>query len=86
MIQFGPAGEEVVQARDSAFPGTIGQTGPLDWPSSPEVAPDVPLTSIYKQVPSMQGYRNNLTALSQCYNVSLWAMYRIKIKHEAETF
>ncbi|KAG6214394.1 hypothetical protein E4U50_000376 [Claviceps purpurea] len=45
----------------------------LHWPPSGSedgAYDDIPTTSIYKLVPSMVPYRNNLTALSQKYNVS----------------
>lgn len=44
-----------------------------EWPpsdSDDEDADHLPANSIFTLVPSMQRYRNNLTALSQKYNVS----------------
>lgn len=47
---------------------------PINWPGSDSEDSefdDVPAGSIYKLVPSMQPYRNNLTALSQKCNVGV---------------
>ncbi|KAG6051302.1 hypothetical protein E4U39_001544 [Claviceps sp. Clav50 group G5] len=62
--------------------GPLGDEEPiLHWPPSGSedgAYDDVPATSIYKLVPSMVPHRNNLTALSQKYNLYFTA-YRSTI-------
>ncbi|KAG5982132.1 hypothetical protein E4U55_002259 [Claviceps digitariae] len=53
----------------------------INWPPSDSEDSEfdhVPATSIYKLIPSMQPFRNNLTALSQKYNLYFTA-YRSRI-------
>lgn len=50
----------------------------VNWPPSDSEDSEfdhVPATSIYKLIPSMQTFRNNLTALSQKYNVGVHTFY-----------
>ncbi|EEU48582.1 uncharacterized protein NECHADRAFT_74873 [Fusarium vanettenii 77-13-4] len=42
---------------------------PFTWPSEDDENQAGPESSIYRLVPSMQSYRNNLTALSQVFNL-----------------
>ncbi|KAL7798587.1 CRT10 domain-containing protein [Trichoderma ceciliae] len=46
-----------------------GLESPFTWPNIDAEDGFHPDDSIYRLVPSMQGYRNNLTALSQAYNL-----------------
>lgn len=46
-----------------------GVEAPFNWPNIDGQDEGHAHDSIYRLVPSMQGYRNNLTALSQAYNV-----------------
>lgn len=70
--QFGIEGRSAVRDRErSAMAVPIqGAEIPFVWPgNAPHDETDPQLASIYRKVPSMQSYRNNLTALSQVYNV-----------------
>ncbi|KAH0493986.1 hypothetical protein TgHK011_000625 [Trichoderma gracile] len=46
-----------------------GMEAPFNWPNTDGQVEGHSQDSIYRLVPSMQGYRNNLTALSQAYNL-----------------
>ncbi|KAL6891162.1 hypothetical protein HDV57DRAFT_286068 [Trichoderma longibrachiatum] len=46
-----------------------GMEAPFNWPNIDGQDEGHAHDSIYRLVPSMQGYRNNLTALSQAYNL-----------------
>lgn len=48
---------------------TEGLEEPFTWPNTDTEDTPHANSSIYGLVPSMQGYRNNLTALSQAYNL-----------------
>ncbi|POR31218.1 Uncharacterized protein TPAR_08560 [Tolypocladium paradoxum] len=66
--RFGDGASQAVRERERSA-GLDGQ-GPFDWPGSdPEDDQDFPEESVYRLVPTMQRYRNNLTALSQLYNL-----------------
>lgn len=47
-----------------------GYETPFLWPGDTIEDEAETSNSIFKRVPCMAGYRNNLTALSQTYNVS----------------
>jgi hypothetical protein len=74
MIQFGPEAKRAILDRERMSLGLhpAGMEWPINWPGSDSDEDEdhhVPASSIYKLVPTMQAYRNNLTALSQRYNV-----------------
>ncbi|GAO18773.1 hypothetical protein UVI_02052610 [Ustilaginoidea virens] len=81
--QFGPEARRAIADRERLSLGLhpTGMEWPVVWPTSdPDDDGDddddafggqTPSASIYKLVPSMQPYRNNLTALSQKYNVGM---------------
>ncbi|KAM4059045.1 CRT10 domain-containing protein [Hirsutella rhossiliensis] len=71
--RFGSGASEAVRERERfasyLFPGPDGSVPDWEEPGSD----DCDETSIYQLVPTMQRYRNNLTALSQLYNLYLVA-------------
>ncbi|KAF4975297.1 hypothetical protein FZEAL_7895 [Fusarium zealandicum] len=73
--QFGHGAKAAIRDRERAAFGQSPQNPemPFTWPSGDfDDGPDVG-SSIYRLVPSMQKFRNNLTALSQSYNLYLVA-------------
>lgn len=73
LAQFGIEGKAAVRDRERAALAVPiqGAEIPFAWPGN-ELHDEegISHTSVYRRVPSMQSYRNNLTALSQVYNVS----------------
>ncbi|KAK2593059.1 hypothetical protein QQS21_009225 [Conoideocrella luteorostrata] len=80
--RFGPEAKRAIYDRERISLGLnpAGGEWPANWPGSDsdDGDDDVPATSVYKLVPSLQAYRNNLTALSQKYNLYFTA-YRSRI-------
>lgn len=71
--QFGVEGKAAVRDRERAALAVPiqGAEIPFAWPGNElQDEEGISHTSVYRRVPSMQSYRNNLTALSQVYNVS----------------
>ncbi|KAL7937822.1 hypothetical protein V8C35DRAFT_293709 [Trichoderma chlorosporum] len=76
--RFGNEAKSAIRDRERTALGMEpeGLELPFTWPFTPQsFMPGLegdrqhPSDSIYRLVPSMQGYRNNLTALSQAYNL-----------------
>lgn len=68
--QFGVGASLVVRERERS--ATIDSQGPFGWPGAgSDDDQDFGVESVYRLVPTMQRYRNNLTALSQFYNVGV---------------
>jgi hypothetical protein len=76
-MQFGPGAEGAIRDREQLALGMPyeGNEPPFLWPSGSgdgedeDEQVDAADRSIYRSVPSIQSNRNNLTALSQLYNV-----------------
>ncbi|KAG8421203.1 hypothetical protein J3458_003099 [Metarhizium acridum] len=81
--RFGDEAKRAILDRERTSLGLhpAGMEWPTNWPGSEgdqhEDHP-VPANSIYKLVPTMQAYRNNLTALSQKYNL-YFSAYRGRV-------
>ncbi|PTB43030.1 uncharacterized protein TrAFT101_001590 [Trichoderma asperellum] len=69
--RFGNEAKSAIRDRERATMGipTEGLEEPFTWPNADTEDTRHARSSIYRLVPSMQGYRNNLTALSQGYNL-----------------
>ena len=77
MVQFGPEADNVIRQRErvlsfQATPEILPTGEPLIWPVIGKDLDDDAKHphSLYRLIPTPQGYRNNLTALSDIYNVS----------------
>ncbi|PHH90293.1 hypothetical protein CDD83_4061 [Cordyceps sp. RAO-2017] len=76
--RFGNGASDAVRERErsASYLFSIQDESPFDWPESDADADadqNGTEASIYRLVPTMQRYRNNLTALSQLYNLYLVA-------------
>ncbi|KJZ78312.1 hypothetical protein HIM_02350 [Hirsutella minnesotensis 3608] len=74
--RFGSGASEAVRERErsASYLFSVQDQSPFDWPASGgDSENDGAEASIYRLVPTMQRYRNNLTALSQFYNLYLVA-------------
>ncbi|KFA73325.1 hypothetical protein S40288_03878 [Stachybotrys chartarum IBT 40288] len=74
--QFGPGAKNAVRDRERVLYGLpqMGAEIPFTWPGpGADDNSHTAARSMYQIVPSMQFYRNNLTALSQAYNLYLVA-------------
>ncbi|KAK7414292.1 hypothetical protein QQX98_006809 [Neonectria punicea] len=78
--RFGDGAKAAVRARERASLGLHPQNTetPFTWPGLDSDDEQEPGSSIYRLIPSMQKFRNNLTALSQVYNL-YFAAYQGRI-------
>ncbi|RSL66735.1 hypothetical protein CEP54_003577 [Fusarium duplospermum] len=69
--RFGDGARAAIRQRERLLLGLHPTDAeiPFTWPSEDDENQAGPESSIYRLVPSMQSYRNNLTALSQVFNL-----------------